>query len=432
MRTCLTLLLITLVVMAPHAGADWPAWRGPERTGISKETGLLKTWPESGPKLVWKSDKAGLGYAGMAVVGGVVYTMGARDKDEYLIALDDKGQEKWATKMGPVLDWDANSWSHGPNATPTVDGERVYGLSSRGALLCANRTTGAAIWRVDLIKDLGGEVNPAFGGYDEDGEKLGWGYSWSPLLDGDALILLTGGSKGLFTSLNKKTGTVNWRSKAVTDQATYASHVVATIGGTRQYLALTQNSLVSVSARDGSLLWRHKREEEFPDVVCPTPIVKDNLVYISVGKSGCSELLRITGAAGKFKVETVWSNKVLCNRQGGVILVGKHLYGYHEDQRWVCQDFETGEVIWPKARMRQSIKAAGMLLADGRFYALDESANVGMFEASSAGFKVVSQFKLPATSTKRKSQGGIWTHPSLSEGKLYVRDQELVYCYQVK
>src|SRR5262245_52105129 len=135
MRRCLLMLTALVLVALPLVGADWPAWRGPERTGISKETGLAKSWPDGGAKLVWQSDKAGLGYAGMAIVAGTVYTMGARGADEYLIALDDKGEEKWATKMGPALAFERNSWSYGPNATPTVDGELVYGLSSRGALL---------------------------------------------------------------------------------------------------------------------------------------------------------------------------------------------------------------------------------------------------------------------------------------------------------
>src|SRR5262245_11047095 len=217
MRTCLTLLLCATLA----AGADWPAWRGPDRTGVSAETGLLKTWPEGAPKLLWQSDKAGLGYAGMAVVGGTVYTMGLRDKDGYLIALDDKGQEKWATKIGPSYDWKANQWSLGPNATPTVDGDRIYALSSRGTLLCTDRN-GKEVWRLDLVKDLEGQVNPIAGGYEEGKEILGWGYCWSPFVDSDKLVVTPGGPKGLFAALDKKTGTPLWRSAAVTDQATYA------------------------------------------------------------------------------------------------------------------------------------------------------------------------------------------------------------------
>lgn len=435
MRTCLTLFLVAGILL-PVTAADWPAYRGPDRTGVSSETGLLKTWPAGGPKLVWQSDKAGLGYAGMAIVGGVTYTMGLRGTDEYLIAFDDKGQEKWATKIGPVHDWSGNSWSKGPNATPTVDDDHVYALSSKGMLLCADRKDGKEAWKVDMLAGLEGQVNPIAGGYEEGKEILGWGYTWSPFVDGDKLVVTPGGPKGLFAALEKKTGKVLWRSTAVKDQATYASPIAATIGGTKQYVTQTQAGVVSVNAANGELLWKHNRPEEYDDVVCPTPIVKDNLVYTTIGTGGgIGMVLKITGESGKFKAEQVWANKLLNNYHGGVVLVGGHLYGYHDTREWVCQDFATGTKSWPKAR--QALKAGAPLAADGRLYVLEdtgpkEPGRVALLEASPAGFKQVSEFTLPAGSKQRKSRAGVWTHLSLADGKLYVRDQELVFCYQVK
>jgi outer membrane protein assembly factor BamB len=430
MRACLT-LLVTAVALPLLAGADWPGFRGPERTGISAETGLLKTWPAGGPKLLWQSDKAGLGYAGLAVVGGTVYTMGARGEDEYLLALDDKGQEKWATKIGPLFDFKSNQWSRGPNATPTVDGDLIFALSSKGTLLCAGRD-GKEVWKLDLPKDLDGEINnEAPGGV----EKFGWGYCWSPLVDGDKLILTPGGSKGLFAALDKKTGKPLWRSAGVAEPATYASPIVATIGGTRQYITQTQKGVVGVSAADGSLLWKHDRPEHYDDVVCPTPIVKGDLVYITVGTASSSgDVVKVTGSGGKFKAEPVWSNKMLNNYHSGVVLVGEHLYGFSDARSgsWVCQELATGTVAWPKGRTRQSVKAGGIAAAEGRLYVLDDTGTVAMLEASPKAFKAISQLKLPALSKARKISGRVWTHPSLSEGKLYLRDQELVFCYQVK
>lgn len=429
MRSCMTLLLAA-VILAPLSAADWPMFRGPDGTGVSKETGLLKTWPKDGPKLLWQSDKAGLGYAGLAVVGDVIYTMGARGNDEYLIALDKSGAEKWAAKIGPTYDWNGNSWSKGPNATPTVDGDSVYALSSKGTLLCSTNA-GKEVWKVDLMKQFGGEVNDVGGGY----EKLGWGYSWSPVVDGDALVVLPGGPKGLVAALDKKTGKVRWQSKAIAESATYSSPVVATIGGTKQYIALWQKGLVGVAAKDGEVLWKHTRDDDYPDVVCPTPIVQDNIVYVSVGKLGGSDAFKITGAGGKFKAEVAWSNKLLCNYHSGVVKVGDYCYGFHEDRNWACQDFATGNLAWPKGRgARQPIKAGGMVAADGRLYVLDDQGILAMIEASPKAFKVISQYTLPDSmrSKQRKSAGGIWTHPSLSDGKLYVRDQELVMCFQVK
>lgn len=431
MRSWIMLGLSALVAVAalqPATGADWPAWRGPNRDAISKETGLLKTWPEKGPKLLWKFEDAGQGYSGMSIVGGTVYTMGARGDDEYLIAVDSKGKEAWSAKIGPVFDFKANAWSRGPNATPTVDGDLVFALSSKGMLLCANKASGKKVWAIDIPKELEGEVNNVAGFV----EKFGWGYTWSALVDGDKLIIVPGGPKGLFAALDKKTGKVLWRSKGITDPATYASPIAATIGGVRQYIYLTQKTLYSVSAKDGSLLWKHSQDDDYPDVVCGTPIVNNDMVYISVGNGGKNELFQISGEGGKFKVEQLWRQNVIGNKQGGVALVGDKLYGYHEDRNWACVDFKTGKRIWPTRTVKQNLKEGGFVIADGRLYTLDETGRVGMIEVTPKGYSELATFTLPQLSAKRKPQGRVWNHPSLSDGKLYVRDQELLYCYEVK
>lgn len=421
-------LLAAAILLHSATAADWPAYRGPHRDGLSAETGLLPNWPEGGPKLLWKSDRAGQGYAGMAVVGGALYTMGARGDDEYLIALDDKGGERWATKIGPVHDWKANAWSRGPNATPTVDGPLVYALSSKGELLCAGTADGKEVWRINLPKEMESQVNPVGGGP----ENFGWGYCWSPLVDGEVLLLIPGGPKGLFAAIDKKTGKTIWRSGGVPDPATYSSPVVATIGGVKQYVAIVQTGVVAVSARDGSLLWRYTRDDPYPDVVCPSPLVKDNLVYVSVGNGGSSDLLKVQGDGKSFKVELAWSEKTLANKQGGVVLLDNHVYGYNEDRNWVCQDLETGQLAWPKKRAKQAIKSGSVLAAGGRLYILAEAGTVALVEATPKEFKPLSQFNLPEESKQRKPRGGLWSLPSLSDGKLYLRDQELIFCYQVK
>jgi outer membrane protein assembly factor BamB len=422
-----SLLLISGALLA----ADWPGWRGPDGTGISAEKGLMKTWPKDGLKPVWKTDKAGRGYAGMAVVKGVVYTMGARGKDEYVLAFDAKGdgKEKWARKVGPVYDYSANSWSYGPNATPAVDGDKVYALSSKGMLMCVSQKDGTEVWKVDLFGKLEGRVHPASGGDD----KLGFGYGWSPVIDGDVVVALPGGAKGLFATFDKKTGDEKWRSKEVTDPATYASAVVATIGGVKQYIAVVQSGVVAVAAKDGKLLWRHKREDDYPQYVVPTPVVSKDRVYVSVGSAGGLDCLKVSAAEGKFKVKAEWTTKrSLNNLQGGVVLVGNHLYGYHENRKWACVDVtkKGGPDVWKKPT--PALKAGGFVVADGRLYVLDDQGLVAMVEATPKEFKLISSFELPAQSKQRMPRGAVWTHPSLSDGKLYVRDQELIFCYDVK
>jgi outer membrane protein assembly factor BamB len=430
----LAVVMTTLAVLiGPLWAADWPGWRGPDRTAVSKETGLLKEWPAEGLKPTWQTNKAGRGYAGLAVVNGILYTMGARDNTEYVLAFDGKGNELWSAKMGPVHDWKGNSWSHGPNSTPTVDGDNVYALGSKGVLVCVKKSDGKPVWQMDLPKVLGAMVDDVGGGI----EGFGWGFSWSPLVDGDKLVITPGGKGGLFAALDKNKGTLLWRSKGTTDPATYSSPIVATIGGVKQYIALTQQRLVGVSAKDGELLWLWKRDEPYPDVVCPTPIVKDDRVYVSVGKGGGCDCFRIVADGKKFKATSLYDGKQIANAQGGVVLLGEYLFGFHEADNWACQNFTNGEIVWPKKRGRQVIKAGSVIAADGRLYVLAEApigepGTAAMLDASPKAYKVISQFKLPEASKLRKSGGGVWTHPIISDGKLYLRDQELVFCYQVK
>ena len=206
-------LLLFAACAAACVAADWPQWRGPDRGGVSSETGLLKQWPKDGPELAWSFENAGTGYGSFAVVGGRAYVLGARPVDadkrvEQLIALDDKGKERWKADIGPMWDFEGNQWSGGPNSTPTVDGDRVFALGSQGILVCVKTADGSEVWRKDLPKEFGAEVSS--GGFGP--EKRGWGFSWSPLVDGDKLICTPGGSKGLFIAFDKMSGDVLWRS----------------------------------------------------------------------------------------------------------------------------------------------------------------------------------------------------------------------------
>jgi outer membrane protein assembly factor BamB len=431
MRASLALSSLCLCVSAVSS-ADWPQWRGPKRDAISKETGLLKTWPKDGPELVWTFDKAGSGYAGPAVVGGKLYTMGARDNDEYVFALDNKGQELWSARIAPVFDFEGNNWSRGPNSTPTVDGDLVFALGSQGELVCVD-TAGKEQWRKSMPKDLGGQVSGNFGGP----ENMEWGFTWSPLVDEDRLICVPGGPQGLFAALNKKTGEVLWQSKDVKEKVTYSSPIVATIGGVKQYIQMTQGGAVGVEPKTGDLLWEFKRENPWGDVVCPTPICQGDLIYVTAGKGGCN-LIKVQPDGKKFKATEVYSEKAIANYHGGVVLVGKYVYGYHGNREWACQDFaEGGDNKWEPERNALGAGGAGgsLICADGRLYCLSERDGKGvaaMLEANPEKYTEISRFTLPRGSAIRKNRGGVWTHPVLSDGLLYLRDQELIFCYKVK
>ena len=404
--------LITLTTLTQSAlsaaSFDWPQWRGPDRSDVSKETGLLKTWPAEGPKRVWLFENAGNGYSGPAIVNGKFFTLGTRDGSEILLVLDaNTGKELWTAKIGPVLQ---NGWGAGPRGTPTVDGDRVYALSGTGNLVCVNGGDGKILWQTSM-SDLGGKVP-------------GWGYTESVLVDGNQVLCTPGGSKGAVAALDKMTGKVMWQSTEFTDPAHYSSIVPARINNTPQYVQRTEKSIVGLAVKDGKVLWK----TDFPNgrtAVIPTPIVKDNEVYVSAGYGAGCKMVRI-GPGNE--VTTVYENKVMKNHHGGVILVGDFLYG-HADPGWVCQNFKTGEEVWNNRGLGKG--AVGY--ADGMLYCLEEgSGTVVLAEASPREWKEHGRFKLDPQTSIRSSQGKIWTHPVISNGKLYLRDQDLISCYDIK
>ena len=391
------------------ANFDWPQWRGPDRTDVSKETGLPKKWPADGPKRVWLFENAGNGYSGPAIANGKYFTIGTRDNNECVLALDaNTGKELWVAKIGGELE---NRWGGGPRGTPTVDGNRVYALSGKGDLACINVADGKVVWTASMT-DLGGKTP-------------NWGYTESVLVDGDKVVCTPGGSKGALAAFNKADGKVIWRSTDFTDGAQYASIIPAEINGQRQYIQLTMQHLVGISAKDGKQLWN----SDWPGrtAVIPTPIYRDSHVYIASGYGVGCKLVKIE--AGN-KPTTVYENKVMKNHHGGVILVGDHLYGYSDGAGWVCQDFKSGDEVWAE---RGKLGKGAIACADGMLYCLDEGkGTVVLIEASPKGWNEHGRFTLEPQTKIRSPQGRIWTHPVISNGKLYLRDQDLIYCYDVK
>jgi len=409
LRTTSFCLLVCFVCQSGVRAENWPAWRGADRTDVSTETGLLRQWPEEGPELAWLSKKCGVGYAGFAVVDENVYTMGAYKNDERLICLDAaNGDVRWRMVMTEsVLE---NGWGDGPRGTPTVDGEFVYAMAGNGTVVCAKAATGELVWKISL-QDLGGKV--PF-----------WGYSESVLVDGDQLICTPGGADGALVALNKLNGEKIWQSKDFTDRADYSSVIVAEHGGVRQYIQLTQKTLVGIAADDGRVLWSYPWPGR--TAVVPTPIFRDGQVYVACGYGvGCG-LVKLTDGA----VEEVYENKVMKNHHGGVILVGDHLYGYSDGLGWVCQNFETGEQVWAE---KKALGKGAIACADGMLYCLDESSGeVALIEATPKGWNEKGRFTLNPQSEFRSPRGKIWTHPTIANGKLYLRDQEIVYCFNIK
>ncbi len=393
------------------AGGTWPQWMGPNRDSISEETGLLQSWPEGGPKLVWKGAGLGTGFSTVSIAAGRIYTMGDIDGKSTVVALNEKdGKVVWTTKVGRA---GAPGWGNfaGPRATPTVDGDLLFVICQYGEIACLNVKSGSVLWRKHFVNDFGGKLPE-------------WGFSESPLVAGEKLLCTPGGSRGTIVALNKKTGETIWQSSSFTDNAAYASLVPATIGGVQQVVQLTAQSVAGVAIKNGKLLWRKSRRGK--TAVIPTPIVKDNYVYVSSGYGiGCN-LLEISKQGDSFQAKEIYSNKNMINHHGGVLLDKDHVWGYCDRNGWVCQNFKTGDIVWREKRKQGK---GSLVFADGCFYLRAEgrSGTVVLIEASTEGFKEKGRFDQPDRSRPRS-----WPHPVVADGRLYIRDQDILLCYDVK
>lgn len=430
MRRTVMAAILTAMLLGTLPAADWPQWGGPKRDGHSAEVGVkAKLTAKGGPKLAWTFKDAGTGAATPALVGERIYVMGCRkDKDkkdvEFVIALDLKGKELWACPLGPVWDFDGNVWSRGPNSTPAVDGDRLYALTSHGLLACVETASGKLVWQQALDGAYGGSVTMAGGGP----AVYGWGFSWSPLVDGDRVIATPGGKKGLFAAFDKKTGKQVWRSDAVAEDCTYGSAIVAEIHGVRQYVAPTQSGPVAVDAKTGKLLWFPKLDDPIGDMVCATPIAAGEKVIFSSTKFGTA-VYKIEKKGGVLEATPAFKTaKGLANFHGGIVLVDGHVYGAHEERDWKCIDAANGKTKW--STMDPGV---GPILAlDGTLVLQDQNANeVVVAAADPAEFKELARWKLPEVSKQRKSSAKFWTHPMAAGKLLIVRDQELLFAYEL-
>ena len=405
-RALSLLLLLAISPLLFAAGGDWPHWRGPNRDAISTETGLLKQWPEGGPTLLWKAEKLGKGYASVAVVGGTIFTAGDVGPLSFVQAIDAQGKLLWSANLGRSGDRGGFS---GPRATPTIDGGQIYMLGQFGDIVCLERAGGKEVWRKNLVKDFQGRVGD-------------WGWCESLIVDGNNLICTPGGTNGTLMALNKKSGEMVWRTADWKDSADYVSATVATIAGVKQYVQLTPRSVAGVST-DGKLLWRAERKGS--TAIIPTPVVKDDLVYVTSGYGVGCNLFKITKTDGTFKAEQTYANKTMVNHHGGVILLGENLYGYSDGKGWVCQKFATGEMVWSD----KSLGKGSLVCADGRLYLRKEEGRgtVALIEATPEGYKEMGHFDQPNRSDKNS-----WPHPVVAGGRLYLRDQDVLLCYEVK
>ena len=384
--------------------AEWPQWRGPDRNGVSKETGLLKSWPAKGPEQLWSISGLGDGYGTVAIAGGRIYVQGGKGKDSVVYCLDLNGKTLWTAPLGARLDQDRGG---GPRGTPTVDGELLYALSEDGDLKCLRVKDGSAAWHKNIIADFHGS-NPH------------WLLSESPLLDANKLIVSPGGPKAGIVALDKATGKDVWMSKELSDPAGYSSCIAADVDGVRTYMTLTARAGVGVRASDGKLMWRYERVANRTANVA-TPIYADKKVfYTSAYGTGCA-LLDLKANDGALKAEESYFNRDMQNHHGGVVLVNGYLYGF-SNAILTCLEYATGKVVWKD----RSVGKGSVTYADGNLYLLGETNVAGMAKASPDAYQELGRFNIA-------DQGWpSWAHPVVCGGRLYLRNQGMLMCYNVK
>jgi outer membrane protein assembly factor BamB len=421
--TVAVLAFSVAAVAAPPTGAPWPQFRGPERTGVSHETGLLKQWPAAGPPLAWKTKGIGEGMGGLAVSRGRIYTTGDSDGTAWLYALTEAdGKPLWKGKIGRGGKLGNVFRPSGPRATPTVDGDRLYILSQHGDLVCFT-TEGKEVWRTDFIKDHKGIV-PV------------WGFSESLLIDGDKLICTPGAEDGALAALDKRTGNVLWKTPVPegptgdrgflgTSGAAYASVIPIDFEGQRQYVQLTATTLVGVAASDGKLLWRWDRSSNTHRINCFTPIYHEGMVFTATAYDAGGGAVKLSkDAGGAITAKEVFFNTRLRQQHGGMVLVDGYLYGLLESGFLTCIELKTGEVKWQE---RLSGKGS-VTYADGRIYCRSESkGTIDLVEANPKKLVKHGSFEQPDRTAE-----SAWTHPVIANGKLYIRDQDNLLCYNVK
>lgn len=400
------LLLYFLNPSVASTVGDWPQWRGPNRDGLSAETGLLDKWPSEGPPLIWKTTGLGEGYTAPSIVSNRIYGYGYQGEDEVVWVLDSSnGDTIWSTRVAPA--YREIEYSEGPRGTPTVDGDLIFVLGAAGNLTCLETETGKFLWTRSLTKDLGGKMMSE------------WGYSESLLVDGNHLICMPGGSNGTVAALNKKSGELVWQSKELTDPASYSSLIKVKIGEVDQYIALTGTSLAGVASDDGRVLWRTEREGNTS--VVATPIFKDNHIWVSSYRIG-SHCFKVISENGKFSVEEAYTSRRIRNHHGGGILIGNHIYTTTPPSI-VCIELTSGEVAWKE----RSVGEGSLAYADGHIYLRSERGPIALIEANPETYVEKSRFDQPDRS-KEKS----WAHPIISGGRLYLRDMDALFCYDIK
>ena len=391
---------ISLIVQTA-LGDDWPQWRGPRQDGISRETGLLDQWPEKGPAELWRVP-LGNGFSAVSVVGEKAFTLYGSNEGEFAAAFNvADGKTLWKTRLGDLLKND--SYGDGPRATPAIDSGRVYALSGKGALRCLDAADGKPVWGCDLLEKFGG--NPPE-----------YGFAASPVVMGDMLVVVVGAGKGKsLAAFDKANGKVLWT--ALDDKIGYSTPREVTIDGVSQIIVLMGEALVSVSPTDGKEYWRQEWKTEL-DANVATPVISGNRLFISTGYSTGCALFELSAKDGKPAAERLWANKEMKNYFSTSVLVDGYLYGFNNN-KLTCLDFRTGKTKWKTGGFNRG----SLIAADGKLIIYGDQGLLALAEISPDSYKELAKFKFCDERT--------WTVPTLSGGRLFLRNEKELACLKV-
>ena len=422
MRSVISIFVLFACCSASLAEAPfWPQFRGPSRDGVSPATGLLAEWPEGGPELVWTATGAGRGYSSMSIVDGKMFTMGdapstVDDDDEFLLCWDaSNGKQLWSKHLGPA--WKSrgpDNWQSS-RSTPTIDGDRAYALTAHGRLFCCSISkSGEVIWEIDLKEEFQGDKGD------------GWGYGESVLVDGDRVICTPGKEENTMVALNKLTGEHIWSASNPDDRgAGHASIQISTVGGVKVYVNTTASGAIGVRASDGELMWSYPIDKT--TAVIPSPIIRDDLVFFTVGYGRGGALLRQKASGDNVAMEEVYPlNSKLQNKHGGVVLVGDHLYGDSGDSGIpFCAELMTGDIVWKKRGSGKG--SAAFTAADGKLFIMFQDSQLAMAPANPEGYEETGNIELETDNATRVT----WAHPVITGGRLYIRQDDKIFCYDI-
>ncbi len=407
---------------------DWPQWRGPHRDGISRETKLNSDWQAKPPRLLWTATGMGAGYASVAVVGNQIFSTGNLEQGQAVVAVDvQEGRIQWtsqATKAVPRHGYP------GSRSTPAVDGDRLYAVMSDGTIACLRRSNGEVVWRRQFQADWNGQMMSV------------WGYAESPLVDDGRVICTPGGSAAMMVALDKQTGAEVWATRMpnypdengsngqpLHDGAGYSSVVISHAGGVKQYIQLIGRGVIGVRASDGKLLWRY-RDVANATANIPTPVVHNDFVFCSTGYQTGSALLRLVADGEQVKAQEIYrlEGKALQNHHGGSVLLDGYLYlgNGHNKGFPTCVEWKTGKRMWGGRMRGPGSGSAAVAAYDGHLIFRYQSGEVALIEATPEAYRLKGSFRPDYV------QGPSWAHPVVSGGRLFLREQDKLMCYDLR